>query len=144
ARAEAAQTLDEALSIMVEMVTLLDADPDWGGGDWTEDDWTEDEWTEDDGWEDDFAPIFMDEALAEAHTGPWGDHLLGRCTGWDRIALLPDELSGIPAPLWPAGFCTAQVEWWRVVGDAWRLHLAAGLGCRGWALIGRPFGGGAA
>jgi hypothetical protein len=44
----------------------------------------DDGWATDDDWADDFSLVFVDQALADAHTGPWGDHGLGRCDSSDR------------------------------------------------------------
>ncbi|MFT7649633.1 MAG: hypothetical protein ACI8Y4_004396 [Candidatus Poriferisodalaceae bacterium] len=51
----------------------------------SEGDWVSIGYSSDDEWaDDDFDSVFVDRALAEAHTGPWGDHARGRCTSWDR------------------------------------------------------------
>jgi hypothetical protein len=136
-RFDATTDFDEALELTVEMVALLESDPETAGGVWELDEatladytaqfgmtvedirsqilshpvlgsvfgpgaseevsiewedtgWEEEEWEEedwdDDEWDSGFESAFLNQDLADAHTGPWGDMALGRCTGVTRIS----------------------------------------------------------
>lgn len=131
-RFDATTDFDEALELVVQMVTLLDSDPETAGGVWELDEatladytarfgmtvedirsrilshpvlgsvfgtggseevsiewedtvWEEEVW-EEEVWDSGFESAFLNQDLADSHTGPWGDLALGRCTGVTRIS----------------------------------------------------------